>query len=174
MDREFKDLFMKRLNLDVVFLTKTIETIPFYKSITFLRKIYEYDSMYKKIDTMYRLRNSILMEIDSFWEGIPLKSKYKQVDANNFISLFIYILIKGQIESIVIDIELIDDFTSRNTKLSNKGYFFSLFQSSCEYLISNLTIDHLDQNIKDYNDLVSNEMLSIKENINNMLENNII
>jgi hypothetical protein len=174
MDRDFRDLFLKKLNLDIVYLSKSIETIPFHKSIIFLRKLSELDSLYKKIDIMYKLRNNILAEIDAFWEGMPLKSKYKQVDANNFISIFIYIIIKSQLETIIVDIELIEDFAGKNTKLSNKGYFFSLFQSSCEYIMSNLTIEHLDLNLKEYNELVSKEMQSIKENISNMLENNFI
>ena len=68
-------------------------------------------------------------------------------------------MIKAQIDSLIIDLEIIDDFTNRSLKLSRKGYFFSLFQSSIEYLISNLSISQLDLNIEEYNNMLNKELI---------------
>lgn len=149
---------------------KTLVNIPFTKSILLFRQINENDSIIKKIDIMYQLRASILGEIDEFWEGIPLKAKYKSVDADNLLSIFIYLMIKSQMDNLVIDLEIIDDFTNRNLKLSRKGYFFSLFQSSIEYLIGTLSPNQLDFNIAEYNNMLNKEIAVLDSTPENILE----
>jgi hypothetical protein len=148
-----------------------ISKIPYTNSIQFLRKLSEADSILKKIDLMYKLRSSIFNEIDEFWKSIPIKRKYKFVDADNLLSIFIYLVIKSQMNSLIIDIEIIDDFTNRSMKLSRRGYFFSLFQSSIEYLISNITFDQLESNINEYNQMITKEinlLQSVPENVIDM------
>jgi hypothetical protein len=140
---------------------KHISSLPFKKSILLLRQINHTDSLINKIDYMYKVRDSVLSEIDDFWKNIPLQSKYKSVDADNLLSLFIYLMIKAQINNLMIDLEIIEDFTSRSLKLSRKGYFFSLFQSSIEYLVSNLSIKQLDINICEYNNMLTREISTL-------------
>ena len=111
---------------------------------------------------MFKLRESILNEIDIFWEGIPLKSKYKLVDADNILSIFVYLIIKSQLTNLTVDIEFLNDFWSNKTKLSRKGYFFSIFQSSIEYIIEKVNLEHIDGNIKEYNDNLIKEMEILK------------
>ena len=83
-------------------------------------------------------------------------------------------MIKSQIDNLIIDLEIIEDFTNRSLKLSRKGYFFSLLQSSCEYLISNLTISQLDCNIKEYNTMLNKELSVIHSTPELILETDLI
>ena len=144
--------------------------LHFQNSILLFRQINDNDSIIRKIDIMYQLRASILNEIDNFWIGIPLKPKYKSVDADNLLSIFIYLMIKSQIDNLIIDLDIIDDFTNRVLKLSRKGYFFSLFQSSVDYLIENLSLSQLDINIKEYNNIVNKEISLIESDPESILD----
>ncbi len=103
-------------------------------------------------------------------DNIPIKSKYKTVDANNFISIFLYLVIKSQINNIFIDIKLIDEYTNKTLKFSNKGYFLSLFQSSSEYIISNLSFSQIEYNTYEYNIQLSEEIEKYNKDHNNILE----
>jgi hypothetical protein len=150
--------------------TKELTSIPFSKSVVLLRQINDHSSIIKKIDVMYQVRNSILNEIDEFWKDVPLHQKYKLVDADNLLSLFIYITIKSQIENFIIDLEIIEDFTNRSLKLSRKGYFFSLFKSSIEYLVSNFSLQQLDSNIQEYNKMLNNEISNLESHPESILE----
>ncbi len=176
MDKKFKKIIKKKLkscneisekifyqdkNTTKIKEGKQISALPFKNSILLLRQINHTDSIINKIDYMYKVRDSVLSEIDDFWKNIPLQSKYKSVDADNLLSLFIYLMIKAQINNLIIQLEIIEDFTSRNLKLSRKGYFFNLFQSSIEYLVSNLSINQLDINIFEYNNILTKEMSNL-------------
>lgn len=145
-------------------VSKNVLKIPFDETLLLLRKLNDCNSMLKRIDLMFMLRSSILTEIDKFWINIPLKMKYKSVDADNLLSIFIYLIIKSQMTNLIIDIEIIDCFLSKNIKLSRKGYFFSLFQSSIEYIIDNINMEQLDVNIKEYNNFLKAELKKLNEN----------
>ena len=141
---------------------KNILTIPFEETLLILRKFNDCNSMLRKLDLMFMLRASIMEEIDFFWEGIPLKGKYKLLDADNILSIFVYLIIKGQMTNLPIDIDIMDSFFSKQIKLSRKGYFFSIFQSSVEYIVENLNMEQIDKNIKEYNDHLIKEMKKLK------------
>jgi len=161
----FRNSFNKKFQLDGIKqndfnndINKNILKIPFDETLIMLRKLNDCNSMLKRIDLMYLLRSSIFKEIDKFWYNIPLKMKYKSVDADNLLSIFIYLIVKSQMTNLIIDIEIIDCFLSKNIKLSKKGYFFSIFQSSIEYIVEKINLYQLDLNIKEYNDNLKNEI----------------
>ena len=70
---------------------------------------------------MFNLRNLILNEIDMFWKGFPFLKKKRIVDADNLLSIFVYLVIKSQMIELVVDIEIIDDFINKSLQLSRKG-----------------------------------------------------
>ena len=124
-DKDFKtkikDFIKTKYNYEPEILIENNIHIPFSKSLIYLSEINQSDSLMQKIDRMYNLRNILLDEIDSFWNGYPINHKRKYVDADNMLSLFIYLIIKSQLSNLIVDIEIIDDFTNKNIKLSNKG-----------------------------------------------------
>jgi hypothetical protein len=154
-DEIFMKSVLNRLGKD------DVEVIPsvfsFYSSVLKYRRIAESDSILKKIDQMYELRANILTEIDHTWKGVPLHPSLKQVDANNFQSIFIYIVIKGQVDSMYTEVRLIDDILSDNSKLSEKGYFYTLLLSAMEYIMQSINQKILDNFEKEYNALVEKE-----------------
>lgn len=141
-----------------------LKVLEFSKSISLFREIVDNHSIMKKLDILYKLRDSILNEIEEFWKDIPIKQKYKSVDADNLLSIFIYLTIKSQIHSLIIDLEIINDFTDRNFKLSRKGYFFCLFKSSIDYMIGSLSLPQIDSNIMEYNKMLIKEITNFEQN----------
>lgn len=144
--------------------------IPFMESILTLRQIKECDSILQKIDVIIALRESILKEVDYFWHNIPLKNKYKILDADNLLSIVIYIVIKSQMCEIIVELAVIDDLLDNKIKLSRKGYFFNLMKSSIEYIISHINNPQINQNIEEYENNLQDELNILDSNPSNILE----
>ncbi len=139
-----------------------LNNLPYEKTLFLLRKFNQCKSIQKKIDLIFLLRESILIEIDIFWKDIPIKVNCRSVDADNILSIFVYLIMKCQMSNLYIDIEIMDCFLSKNIKLTRKGYFFSLIQSSIEYIIDNINKVQIDENIKEYNKKVIKEIEKLK------------
>jgi hypothetical protein len=149
-----KDIYENKYRIK----NKNIISLPFEKTLFLLRKFNECKSMLKKIDLIFLLRESIFEEINFFWKEIPVKAKYISVDADNILSIFVYLIIKSQNANLYIDVEIMNSFLSKDIKLTRKGYFFSLIQSSVEFIIDNINEDQINENIKDYNENINKEI----------------
>jgi len=157
---KLQEILKKNVNLDptdnINNSTKKFD-MPFSKSLIYLSEINRSETIMQKVDVLCNLRNFILDEIDEFWKHFPFQQKKMFVDADNLLSIFIYLIIKSQLSDMIVDIEIIDDFTNKSLKLSRKGYLFSLVQSSLEYLLNTLTSSHIEQNKKEYNNIIEKE-----------------
>ena len=161
-DNDSKEIILKQHNERAIPFLNII-SLPFSKSILFFRSIISVDSIIQKIELIYQLRNNVFLEINEFWKTLPLNFKKRSVDADNLLSIFIYLLIKSQIPNIPLVLEIIDDFLNKNIKLSKKGYFFSLLQSSVEYVNSgSLTKSQIETNKKDFMTTMNEELLLAK------------
>jgi len=146
-DTQFRELITNKSNCENLVEEVEYPNLPYFKSIIYFKEINKVHSIIQKLEIMINLREIILLEIDSFWKGIPINQKKRYVDADNLLSIFIYLIVKSQIADLIVDIEIIEDFINRSLKLSRKGkiyinigYFFSLVQSSFEYLLNTLNI----------------------------------
>jgi len=137
---------------------------PFVKSIILLSELKFVSSISQKLQLLSSLRNTIIDEIDQFWIDTSVDQSKLMIDADNFLSIFIYLLIKNQLSDLVVDIEIMDDFTNNSFKLSRKGYIFSLVRSSLDFVLNVLEPSLVDQNIKEYCDTINKDLYSLKGN----------
>jgi hypothetical protein len=123
-DEEFKTKINEKNNKNndnFIIKDNNFSNLPFYQSLLYLREINNTDSIIEKVEIMFNLRNLILNEIDMFWKGFPFLKKKRIVDADNLLSIFVYLVIKSQMIELVVDIEIIDDFINKSLQLSRKG-----------------------------------------------------
>ena len=111
------------------------------------------------------------------WKGIPINQKKRYVDADNLLSIFIYLIVKSQIADLIVDIEIIEDFINRSLKLSRKGkiyinigYFFSLVQSSFEYLLNTLNISQVELNRNEYKSQLEKELDLMEKSVESVID----
>jgi hypothetical protein len=160
LDKEFQYNMVRysNYNLNSDYMNANFQ--PFQSSIMKYRNILDHDSILTKLDKIYELRGNILSEIDDSWKGVSLEPNLKLVDANNFQSIFIYIVIRGQIDSMFTHVKLVDDILSNNSKLSEKGYFYTLIQSAIEYLIYTIDENVISNFEKEYSEIVDKGLSS--------------
>lgn len=120
-DNQFRELIVKKVNSECLNYEAEYPNLPYFKSIIYFKEINKVHSIIQKLEIMINLREVILLEIDSFWKGIPINQKKRYVDADNLLSIFIYLIVKCQIADLIVDIEIIEDFINRSLKLSRKG-----------------------------------------------------
>lgn len=119
-DLDFKDRISEKtvkINEEIV----SFSNLPFTKSLKYFRKIKKVQSILDKIDIVYNLRDIVLSEIDLFWKGYEFPKEKRFLDADNLLSIFIYLVVKSQLYDLIIEIEIIHDFISKSLKLSRKG-----------------------------------------------------
>ena len=141
LDEEFKTKMFSLYNIPELKIEENksnYSNLPFFKSLKYFREINSRETILDKLEIMFNLRNIILTEIDDFWKGFPYLEEKRLVDADNLLSIFIYLVIKSQLVNLIIDIEIINDFINKSLKLSRKGILsltFRLLLLSGSYFI---------------------------------------
>ena len=112
---------------------KVEEIKPYENTINNYKKIKDYQNPFDKLLLTVKLSKMIAEDISRFWSGIDENelenNKLKlNIEADDFISIFKYMLIKGGIENIYSQIFFIESFTSNQIKSESEWYYLSLIQ----------------------------------------------
>ena len=75
--------------------------------------------------------------VNAFWEGyediIP-SSSLLNINADELMAIFIYIVVKAQFPEILLHQKIVNDFTSRTTKSTMIGYYNTTLEAAIEYI----------------------------------------
>ena len=109
--------------------------IPYEKTINEFKNIEVYQNPFDKLLLTVKLSKIIQEEISNFWSQIKEKEiKEKNInlniEADDFINIFKYMLIKSGITNIHNEIYFIECFTSNQIKSDSDWYYLSLIQVS--------------------------------------------
>ena len=126
----YKDIFKKEYKDE-----KGSKGKPYESTIKSFRKIKEYQNPFDKLLLTVQLSKNISNDISKFWSLVDendLKNKNIKlnIEADDFISIFKYLLIQGEIDDIYSEIFFIESFTSNQIKLESEWYYLSLLQVS--------------------------------------------
>ena len=109
---------------------------PYETAIQLLRQIEKYRAPFEKMLIFASLGNEIKNCIDDFWKDMEdyIKNDLLGVEAEQLMTIFIYIISKAQIKDIVVHCKLIKLFTTSMTKSSMIGYYYSNAEASVTYI----------------------------------------
>ena len=116
--------------------------MPYEDTVKNFKKIKEYENPFDKLLLTNKLSKIIADDISKFWSQADeneLKNEQLvlKIEADDFISIFKYMLIKGEIEDIHSEICFIESFTSNQIKSESEWYYLSLIQVSLMQLEEN-------------------------------------
>ena len=108
---------------------------PYENAIKAFKNIEKYQNPFDKLLITVKLSKIISEEISNFWsqvdqEDIINKNINLNIEADDFISIFKYLIFKSEIPDIHAQICFIDSFTSNQIKLDSEWYYLSLIQVS--------------------------------------------
>ena len=66
---------------------------------------------------------------------IIMTSSLLNIDADELMSIFIYIIIKAQMPNLLIHMKIIKDFTTSITKTTMMGYYFATLEASILFIL---------------------------------------
>ena len=107
------------------------------------------------------ISEEIILSINDYWKNFDIKitKNLLIVDADQFMSIIIYVILKSQIPQLLIHLKIIQEFTTSKSKSTKMGYFYITLEASIMYILQ----------LKD--EICLN---SIKEIIKNSIKENMI
>ncbi len=133
-------------------------SFPYETAIELLKQIQKYKAPFEKMLIFASLGNEIKNCIDDFWKDMEdyITSDLLGIEAEQLMTIFIYIITKAKIKDIIVHCKLIQLFTTSMTKSSMIGYYYSNAEASVTYI----------QSIKNVKDLLKGKN-RIFDNSNN-------
>ena len=92
-----------------------------------LKKIYLYKSPVDKLLLTTKMRGCIYEEIKEFWKQIPEDERNNKelkldISIDDYINIFEYLIIKSDMNDLIIHIEFVESFTSEKTRKNFDDY----------------------------------------------------
>jgi hypothetical protein len=130
--------------------TKNIEYLsyPYETAIQLLKQIQKYKTPFEKMMIIASISSEITDCINDFWKDLNnyIKKDLLNLEIDQLMIIFIYIIIKSQIYDISVHCTIIKSFTTCITKASMIGYYYSTVEASVSYLQSIHNIKELLKN----------------------------
>jgi len=135
---------------------------PYETAIHLLKQIEKYKAPFEKMLIFANLGNEITSCVNDFWKDMEeyVKGDLLGVEAEQLMTIFIFILLKAQINDIVVHCKIIQLFTTSVIKSSMIGYYYSNAEASVTYIknLKNIkellkgNIDVFSENASEVND----------------------
>ena len=109
---------------------------PYETAIHLLKQIEKYKAPFEKMLIFANLGNEITNCVNDFWKDMEefVKGDLLGVEAEQLMTIFIFILLKAQINDIVVHCKIIQLFTTSVIKSSMIGYYYSNAEASVSYI----------------------------------------
>ena len=122
--------------------------IPYGEVIKYISTIKNYNTPLDKL-TIIALSSVLVTDcVDNFWKDVKdLPPRYLNIDADQLMSIYLYIVYNMDLSSIYTQLDFINFFTGEKTKKSIIGYYYTTFDGCISFIMA--------ANIKQ--DLVNND-----------------
>ena len=109
---------------------------PYETAILLLKQIEKYKTPFEKMMIIASISNEITDCINDFWQEMEeyIKKDYLSIEAEQIMTIFIYIIIQSGLTDIFVHCKMIKYFTTCTTKSSMIGYYYSTVESSITYI----------------------------------------
>ena len=111
-------------------------SFPYETAIELLKQIQKYKAPFEKMLIFASLGNEIKNCIDDFWKDMEdyITNDLLGIEAEQLMTIFIYIISKAKIKDLIVHCKLIQLFTTSMTKSSMIGYYYSNAEASVTYI----------------------------------------
>lgn len=122
--------------------------VPYSSAIHLLKTLTKYKAPFEKIVIIAAISDQITECASTFWNEMEkyIKNSYLFIEADEIMTIFLFIMIKSQMPEVYIFSKMITNFTTPNTRAFSISYNFTLLEASLEYIS---TLKNLKELIKD-------------------------
>ena len=123
--------------------------MPYISAINLMKSIKKYKTPFEKILLVAAISDQIMESATSFWKDMEpyIEKDYLFIEADEIMTIFLYIIIQSQMPDILLYCKIINNFTTQFTKGFNIAYNYTLLEASVDYI----------NELKDINDLSKNQ-----------------
>ena len=120
---------------------------PYGKAIEFIELIKYYKTPLEKL-TIIALESALITtSVNSFWkEQKNLPNNFLRIDADELLSIYLYIICKMNTDTIFTQLDYIQNFIGLASKQSLVGYFYTTVEGCIKFLISAKSKENLAYN----------------------------
>ena len=124
-------------SLDIKSRTSHKNSYPYECAIKTLRSIKNYKIPYEKMLIISSISSEIKESVNDFWKDMDrvVTSSLLNIDADELMSIFIYIILKSQMSSLLVHMKLIKEFTTSVAKNTMVGYYFVTLDASIMFIL---------------------------------------
>ena len=102
--------------------------VPYLSAIKLLNSLKKYKAPFEKIVIIAAISDQITECASSFWSEMEkyIKNSFLFIEADEIMTIFLYIMIRSQMPEIIVFSKMITNFTTPNTRSFNISYNFTL------------------------------------------------
>ena len=121
--------------------------IPYYSAINLMKSIRKYKTPFEKIILIAAISDQITECASSFWKGMEnyIEKDFLFIEADEIMSIFLYIMIQSQMAEMVLFCKIINNFTTQFTKGFSIAYNYTLLEASMDFIKDVKDIKELSQ-----------------------------
>ena len=116
---------------------KELNKVPYGLAIEFIKKIIDFRVPLEKLVITASVSNLITECVNSYWKNMNkiIKPSMLSIDADELMTIFIYIVYKCHMPLLFVHADFIKYFTSQTTKSTMIGYYYTTLQGCLDYLL---------------------------------------
>ena len=106
--------------------------------IFFIKTIKNYKAPLEKLTIIALTSINITKNVDEFWkkeESLKLKEGFLNIDADQLMSIYLYIIFNMNIPSIFTELDFIKYFTTSISKQSIIGYYYTTVSGCIDFIL---------------------------------------
>ena len=138
--------------------------------ITMIHGLKHTNTPFEKMMLIASMSTEITQCIDTYWNNMDnyLPNYYLSINADEFLSIYILVVIKSQFPELIIHEKIIQYFTTKTTKSSTIGYYNVTLNAAIEYIqneaVKELKNDDKTQRLKNGPQLISKYLFQNSNN----------
>lgn len=144
-----KDDVSKNINFKNKYQEKSSHS--YESAIKLLKSVSKYKVPFEKMMLIATISTEITECVNNYWKEFEnvITSSLLNIDADDLMTIFIYIIIKSNMSELLIHSKFIKEFTTSTTRSTMMGYYYTTLEASLIYILS----------IKDKTDLQNREKM---------------
>ena len=111
---------------------------PYLNAINYLRQIDSYKVPLEKLTVIALISVIITDCVDKYWDSMKnnLAKKYLNIDADELMSIYLYIIYKLNMPSLYVHLDFIKYFTTPISKRSMIGYYYTALEGCLNFILN--------------------------------------
>ncbi len=117
-------------------LQERLQTPPYREAVEWLRRIARIGTPLKKLKCIAKINSVICQCIDNFWHDLRLNPDRLMIDADQYISIMIYVIIKARVPDLFTHIALAGELAALGARSQYNAYCLTTLQACLFHMLS--------------------------------------